>query len=96
MNEVVWADRPHEVLTNGHPEMSGVQSVRHIATRSQDDAMVGYFFQRPQTDPDFQNYTGKNSRWALGDDSVLEVSNFKQNRYFEIFMNNIILCLHVL
>lgn len=74
MNEVVWADRPHEVLTNGHPEMSGVQSVRHIATRSQDDAMVGYFFQRPQTDPDFQNYTGKQSRWALGDDSVLEVS----------------------
>lgn len=73
MNEVVWADRPHEVLTNGHPEMSGVQSVRHIATRSQDDAMVGYFFQRPQTDPDFQNYTGKQSRWALGDDSVLEV-----------------------
>lgn len=77
MNEVVWADRPHEVLTNGHPEMSGVQSVRHIATRSQDDAMVGYFFQRPQTDPDFQNYTGKQSRWALGDDSVLEVSLFE-------------------
>ncbi|XP_015926794.1 pumilio homolog 2 isoform X2 [Parasteatoda tepidariorum] len=72
MNEVVWPDRPHEVLTNGHPEMSGVQSVRHIATRSQDDAMVGYFFQRPQTDPDFQNYA-KQSRWALGDDSVLEV-----------------------
>lgn len=40
--------------------------------RSQDDAMVGYFFQRPQTDPDFQNYQ-KQSRWALGDDSVLEV-----------------------
>lgn len=72
MNEVVWADRPHEVLTNGHPEMSGVQSARHVATRSQDDAMVGYFFQRPQTDPDFQNYS-KQSRWALGDDSVLEV-----------------------
>ncbi|GFW06789.1 pumilio homolog 1 [Trichonephila clavipes] len=73
MNEVVWPDRPHDVLTNGHPEMSSIQSVRHIATRSQDDAMVGYFFQRPQTDPDFQNYSGKQSRWALGDDSVLEV-----------------------
>ncbi|CAG2119318.1 unnamed protein product, partial [Medioppia subpectinata] len=34
--------------------------------------MVRYFFQRPQTDPDFQNYN-KHSRWALGDDSVLEV-----------------------
>lgn len=87
MNEVVWADRPHEVLTNGHPEMSGVQSVRHIATRSQDDAMVGYFFQRPQTDPDFQNYTGKNSRWALGDDSVLEVSNFKQFIVLDLIIN---------
>ncbi|GIX89351.1 pumilio homolog 1 [Caerostris extrusa] len=75
MNEVVWPDRrQHEVLTNGHPEMSGVQSGRHIATRSQDDAMVGYFFFNVhRLTPDFQNYSGKQSRWALGDDSVLEV-----------------------
>lgn len=50
----------------------------HPGVRSQDDAMVGYFFQRPQTDPDFQNYPGgKQTRWALGDDSVLEVSHVR-------------------
>ncbi|KAG0430079.1 hypothetical protein HPB47_023021, partial [Ixodes persulcatus] len=58
------------MLANGQ-DMNAVASVRHGATRSQDDAMVGYFFQRPQSDPDFQNYN-KQSRWALGDDSVLE------------------------
>lgn len=58
------------MLANGQ-EMNPVSNVRHGATRSQDDAMVGYFFQRPQSDPDFQNYN-KQSRWALGDDSVLE------------------------
>lgn len=45
------------------------------ATRSQDDATVAYFFQRPQTDPDFQNFK-HGGRWAVGDDSVLEVSFF--------------------
>ncbi|KAI1288090.1 Pumilio -like protein 2 [Halotydeus destructor] len=44
------------------------------SNRSQDDAMVGYFFQRPQTDADFQNYPSgsKQTRWALGDDTMLE------------------------
>ncbi|XP_076307307.1 pumilio homolog 1-like isoform X5 [Tachypleus tridentatus] len=73
MNEVVWETRPPEMLANGQSEMNNVHFVRHGATRSQDDAMVGYFFQRPQTDPAFQNYHNKQSRWALGDDSVLEV-----------------------
>ncbi|KAG8188945.1 hypothetical protein JTE90_014997 [Oedothorax gibbosus] len=69
MNEVVWAERGGEVgVSNGHPEGG--------PRRSQDDAMVGYFFQRPQTDPDFHSsYPSlkQHSRWALGDDSVLEV-----------------------
>jgi hypothetical protein len=70
------------MLTNGQSPQSvqnnemqnAVHNAKHNqnSIRSQDDAMVGYFFQRPQTDPDFQNY-GKQSRWALGDDSVLEV-----------------------
>jgi len=43
---------------------------------SQDDAMVGYVFQRPQNDPDFQNYSGGGGKggrgWGLGgDDSTL-------------------------
>lgn len=33
--------------------------------RSQDDATVGYFFQRPQT----EQYNSK--RWAVGDDSAI-------------------------
>lgn len=71
MNEVVWETGLHGMLANGQTEMSSIPPVRHSA-RSQDDAMVGYFYQRPQTDPDFQSYS-KQARWALGDDSVLEV-----------------------
>ena len=66
MNEVTW-DESHVMLSNGS-EMSGV---RHHSSgiRSQDDATVGYFFQRPQTDM-VQQYSSK--RWAVGDDSVIE------------------------
>lgn len=57
------------MLPNG-PEMSGV---RHPnvgpGIRSQDDANVGYFFQRPQTDMS-QQYNQK--RWAAGDDTMIE------------------------
>ncbi|CAG2100690.1 unnamed protein product, partial [Medioppia subpectinata] len=68
------------MLTNGQTAQSVViaandmqnsvhnQKHNQNSNRSQDDAMVRYFFQRPQTDPDFQNYN-KHSRWALGDDS---------------------------
>lgn len=55
---------------------SSASSASGNGPRSQDDAMVGYFFQRPQTDPDFENYANAGkppTRWALGDDSVLEV-----------------------
>ena len=65
MNEVAW-DESNVMLSNGQ-EMSGIRQPSGLA-RSQDDAMVGYFFQRPQTDV-AQPY---NKRWAVGDDSVIE------------------------
>jgi hypothetical protein len=47
--------------------------------RSQDDAMVGYVFQRPQCDPDFPippPFNKQQQRWALGDESIIDVSTF--------------------
>lgn len=61
-----------EMSSRGAAPQSATNN-NHAGPRSQDDAMVGYFFQRPQTDPDFQNFSG-GKRWALGDDSVIEVS----------------------
>lgn len=66
MNEAAW-DESNVMLSNGQ-EMSGIRQPSGMA-RSQDDAMVGYFFQRPQTDV-AQQYSHK--RWAVGDDSVIE------------------------
>lgn len=40
--------------------------------RSQDDAAVGYVFQRPP-DPEFTQFDMKQGRWALGDDTIVEV-----------------------
>ena len=66
MNEAAW-DKSSVMLPNGQ-EMSGIR--QHTAIRqTQDDATVGYFFQRPQTDVS-QQYNSK--RWAVGDDSVIE------------------------
>ncbi|ELT98838.1 hypothetical protein CAPTEDRAFT_210884 [Capitella teleta] len=70
---------PDTMLTNGpsrHPaqhnqdinEMPSQQrppNVPHATVRSQDDATVGYFFQRPQP----EQYNSK--RWAVGDDSAI-------------------------
>ncbi|XP_022918908.1 maternal protein pumilio isoform X2 [Onthophagus taurus] len=39
--------------------------------RTQDDAAVGYEFQRPP-DPEFPAFGQKQARWALGDDSIIE------------------------
>lgn len=67
MNAVPWNDS-HGMLSNG--QQQDMQSIRHTGLRSQDDAMVGYFFQRPQSDSELQTqYTKK---WAVGDDSLLE------------------------
>jgi pumilio RNA-binding family len=39
--------------------------------RTQDDAAVGYVFQRPP-DPEFPSFGPKQLRWALGDDSIID------------------------
>ena len=49
------------------PEMA-----RPVSSRSQDDAMVSYIFQRPQPDGNFQSFGKHQSRW-LGDESIVEV-----------------------
>ena len=67
MNEVSWDNQTSRMM-NG-PEMAGIRQ-QNFSNRSQDDATVGYFFQRPQTDAEMNNYPGK--RWAIGDDSVIE------------------------
>lgn len=41
--------------------------------RTQDDAAVGYVFQRPP-DPEFPSFGPKQLRWAHGDDSIIDVS----------------------
>jgi len=43
---------------------------------SQDDSFVGYVFQRAHTDPDFPHYAANKqpARWALGDDTFIDVS----------------------
>lgn len=43
--------------------------------RTQDDAAVGYVFQRPP-DPEFPSFEPKQIRWAVGDDSIIDVSIF--------------------
>lgn len=42
--------------------------------RTQDDAAVGYVFQRPP-DPEFPSFGPKQLRWAHGDDSIIDVSS---------------------
>ncbi|XP_050389378.2 pumilio homolog 1 [Patella vulgata] len=66
MNHSAWDNNTAGVLQNPR-EMAGIR--QNTGARSQDDAMVGYFFQRPQTD-ELTGYTNK--RWAVGDDSVIE------------------------
>lgn len=60
-------------MANGPHEMAGRQTYNSVpGSRSQDDATVGYFFQRSQTDMELNSYANK--RWAIGDDSLLEHS----------------------
>lgn len=43
--------------------------------RSQDDAAVGYVFQRHPHEPEFPHYAHKQApRWASGDDAIIDVS----------------------
>lgn len=43
--------------------------------RAQDDAAVGYGFQRHPNEVEFPHYD-KQSRWASGDDAIIEVNFF--------------------
>lgn len=58
---------------------AGAVGSRHqhssIGSRSQDDATVGYFFQRPQNESNMEFNTYGNKKWAIGDDSVIEQVN---------------------
>lgn len=42
--------------------------------RSQDDAAVGYEFQRHPHEPEFPQFAHKHPRWATGDDAIIDVS----------------------
>lgn len=69
MQEAAWQGNNEGTLPNG-AENSGMRnSNTGQGVRSQDDAAVGYFFQRPQTDMS-QHFPPK--RWMIGDDSALE------------------------
>lgn len=50
------------------------ESRGQIQTRAQDDAAVGYGFQRHPGEVEFPHYDGKQSRWASGDDAIIEVT----------------------
>ena len=41
--------------------------------RSQDDAAVGYGFQRHPNEPEFPQFPHKQHRWATGDDTIIDV-----------------------
>lgn len=45
-----------------------------LLPRSQDDAAVGYVFQRHAHDPEFSQFSQKQHRWASGDDALMDVS----------------------
>lgn len=51
-----------------------VENMDRGPQRTQDDAAVGYVFQRPP-DPEFPPFGPKQARWALGDDSIIDVSS---------------------
>jgi pumilio RNA-binding family len=86
MNEVAWNESG--VLQDMAAAAAAAAAGRQLpagVSRSQDDAMVGYFFQRPQTDVG-QQYNSK--RWAVGDDSVIEqVRNVGVNELERDFQN---------
>ncbi|XP_062616258.1 pumilio homolog 2-like isoform X1 [Saccostrea cucullata] len=72
MNDVSWQNGPR-MMANGPHDIAGRQNNNSVpGSRSQDDATVGYFFQRPQTDLELNSYSNK--RWAIGDDSIIEHS----------------------
>lgn len=69
----LFAVRPMKWLGSG--EGDGIIKVEmdRGPHRTQDDAAVGYVFQRAP-DPEFHQYGPKQLRWAHGDDSIIDVS----------------------
>lgn len=58
-------------LLGGHDDGGG----RNAAPiRTQDDAAVGYVFQRHPNETEFNQFAQKQSRWASGDDTIIDVS----------------------
>ncbi|KFB37061.1 AGAP003914-PB-like protein [Anopheles sinensis] len=56
-------------LLGGHDDGGG----RNAAPiRTQDDAAVGYVFQRHPNETEFNQFTQKQSRWASGDDTIID------------------------
>lgn len=54
-------------------QLLGATDDRGPAGRSQDDAAVGYGFQRHPNEPEFPQFTHKQHRWATGDDAIIDV-----------------------
>uniref|UniRef100_A0A182KFC8 Uncharacterized protein n=1 Tax=Anopheles christyi TaxID=43041 RepID=A0A182KFC8_9DIPT len=56
-------------LLGGHDDGGG----RNAAPiRTQDDAAVGYVFQRHPNETEFNQFAQKQSRWASGDDTIID------------------------
>ncbi|CAK9302264.1 unnamed protein product [Gordionus sp. m RMFG-2023] len=69
MHEVAWENN-NDIFS---PVQDSNSNKTNSTNRSQDDAMVRYFFQRPQNNP--ENNLMK-QKWALGDDSILHQVKF--------------------
>ena len=76
MQEASWQGNNEGMLPNGAELPGGRNQHFGQGIRSQDDAKVGYYFQRPPVDTS-QVYSQK--RWAIGDDIALE--QMQQVRY---------------
>lgn len=75
MSRGAWDGEVHisddaDGLSNSSNRQSGLG-----ISRSQDDATVSYYFQRPQSESDLQAYGG-GKRWAIGDETLVEQVKF--------------------
>ncbi|XP_058823446.1 maternal protein pumilio isoform X2 [Topomyia yanbarensis] len=69
-------------LLGGHDDGGG----RGAPIRSQDDAAVGYVFQRHPNESEFNQFAHKQSRWASGDDAIID--NQDKWKYNPTLTNN--------
>lgn len=69
-------------LLGGHDDGGG----RGAPIRSQDDAAVGYVFQRHPNETEFNQFAQKQSRWASGDDAIID--NQDKWKYNPTLTNN--------